>query len=88
MIASYSAQRWLCKLSFEYKNVKKNVIMDKHKPSDVIDDSNNFLRLMNELKPYTVKFEEESTMKPKKYLSDYSMESEERRQIIIINHDE
>ena len=54
----------------------------------MVENRNDFLRLMDELRLYTVKFEEDGTMKPKKYPSDCALESEERRLIILINHNE
>ncbi len=56
----------------------------------MVEDCNNFLRLMDKLKPYTVEFEEDGTMKPKKYPSDCLVkdQGEERRPIIVITNDD
>ncbi len=75
-------------IGFEYKDMKKDVFIYGHERPDVVEDRNNFLRLMDELKPYTLEFEEDGTMKPKKYPSDCAVGSEERRLIIVITHDE
>ncbi len=83
-----TARRWLNNLGFEYKDVKKDVFIDGDERPEVVEDCNNFSRLMDELKPYTVEFEEDGTMKPKKYPLDCEVEGEERRPIIVITHDE
>ena len=44
----------------------------------MVEYRNNFLWLMNKLKPYIVEFEEDDTMKPKKYLSEITLRSEKR----------
>ncbi len=54
----------------------------------MVEDCNNFLRLIDKLKPYTVEFEEDGIMKSIKYLSDFVLGGEERRPIIVITHDE
>ena len=70
-ISSRTAQRWLCKLVYEYKNVHKDVFIDGHKRSDVVKDRKVFLEKMEELKPYMVKFDENGAMKPKVYPLNY-----------------
>ena len=50
-----------------YKDVRKDVFMDGHERSDVVEDRSNFLKKMEELKPYMVEFNEDSTIKPKAY---------------------
>ncbi len=70
MIRSRKARRWLGKLGYEYKDVRKDVFVDKCKPSDIVENRKNFLKKMEKLKPYVVEFEEDGTMKPKVYLSD------------------
>ncbi len=46
------------------------MFIDRYEQPDIVEDGNNFLKLMDELKPYTVEFEKDGTMKPKKYLLD------------------
>ena len=46
------------------------MFIDRYEQPDIVEDGNNFLKLMDEQKPYTVEFEKDGTMKPKKYLSD------------------
>lgn len=71
-----------------YKNVRKDVFVDRHERSNVVEDRTNFLRKMEELKPYMVEFNEDGTMKPKVYPLDCAVEGENRRPIIVITHDE
>ncbi len=87
MICSLTAQRWLCKLGYEYKYVRQDVFVDGHERSDVVEDRKNFLKKI-ELKLYIVKFKEDGTMKPKVYFSDCEVDGNKRQLIIVITHDE
>ncbi len=87
-ICLQTAQNWLCKLRYEYKNVCKDVFIERYKLSDVVEDQNNFLTRKKDLKPYMVKFEGNGAMKPKIYLSDCKMESDNCQLIIVIIHGE
>ena len=88
VIRSRTARNWLRKLGYEYKDVRKDVFVDGHERSDVVEDRKNFLQKMEELKPYIVEFEENGTMKPKIYPSDCAVGGNDRRPIIVITHDE
>lgn len=88
VIRSRTARNWLRKLGFEYKDVRKDVFVDGHERSDVIKDRVNFLKKMEELKPYMVEFEESGAMKPKVYPIDCVVGGEDRRPVIVITHDE
>ena len=83
-----TARNWLRKLGFEYKDVHKDVFIDGQERLDVVDDQNNFLTKMEDLKPYIVEFEEDGKMKPKDYPSDCAVGGNDRRPIIVITHDE
>ena len=83
-----TAWRWLYNLGYKYKDVRKDVFVDGHEWFDVVEDCINFLRRMEELKPYMVEFDENSTMKPKVYPSDCAMGREKQRTIIVITHNE
>ena len=50
--------------------------MDGHKWSDVVEDCANFLKKMEELKPYIVEFFKDSAIKLKVYPSDYMVRGE------------
>ena len=66
----------------------KNVFVDRHEQSDVVKDWKNFLQKIEELKPYIVEFEENNAIKPKVYLANYAVRGNNRRQVIIITHNE
>lgn len=87
-IRSRTARRWLGRLGYEYKDVHKDVFIDGHEPSDVVEDRKNFLGRMEELKPYMVEFEENGAMKDKIYPPDCAVHGPSRRPIIVITHDE
>ena len=88
VIRSRTARNWLHKLGFQYKEVKKDVFIDGHERPDVVKDRNQFLKVMEELKPFMVEFESDGSMKPKDYPPGCIVGGEERRPIIVITHDE
>lgn len=53
----------------------------------MMEDCANFLKVIKDLKPYMVEFEEDGTLKPKVYLDDYRVEDPNQCPIIIITHD-
>ncbi len=75
-IRSRTARTWLRKLGYVYKNVRKDVFVGGHERSNVVEDRTNFLRKMEELKPYMVEFNEDGTMRPKVYPPDCAVEGE------------
>ena len=87
-IRSRTARRWLGRLGYEYKDVRKDIFIDGHERSDVVEDRKKFLEKMEELKPYMVEFEENGAMKEKIYPSDCAVHGPNRRPIIVITHDE
>ncbi len=76
-IRSQMTQNWLPKLKYEYKDVCKDVFIDRHECLDVLKDQNNFLSRIEDLKPYMIKFYENSAMKPKIHPSDWAMKSDD-----------
>ena len=54
------------------------MFIDRHKRLEIAEDRNSLLKLMDELNPYTLEFEKDGTMKPKKYPSDWKVRGEER----------
>ena len=87
MIRSCIAQTWLYKLEFIYKEVCKDMFIDSHKRSDVVEDRNHFLTKIEELKLYIVEFNKDGAMKAKDPI-DYIMRGEKHRPIIVITHNE
>lgn len=47
--------------------MRKDVFVDRYKQTDVVEDCKNFLKKIEELKPYMVEFYENGAMKPKTY---------------------
>ncbi len=88
IICLRTAQSWLCKLGYVYKDVCKDVFVDGHEQSDVVEDRANFLKKMEELKPYMFEFFEDGAMKPKVYPSNCVVGGKNRQPIIVITHDE
>lgn len=68
--------------------MRKDVFIDEHEQSDVVKDCRNFLRKIEELKPYMVEFEENGAMKDKIYPSNCAVHGNDHRPIIIITHHE
>ena len=70
VIRSRTARAWIRKLGNMYKDVRKNIFVDRHEQPDVIEDCASFLRKIEELKLYIVEFDQDGAMKPKIYLFD------------------
>lgn len=87
-IKSRTARKWLHKLSFEYKDIKKNVFVDGHERPDMVEDCQKFLRIMKDLEPYLIEFEEDGFMKTKNYPDDCAVGGNIHRPVIVITHDE
>lgn len=68
-----TAQNWLRKLRYEYRDMCKNIFVDGHKWSDIIEDYKNFFWKIEEFKSYIVEFEENGVIKPKIYLFNYAV---------------
>lgn len=47
------------------------MFIDEHKQLNVVKDYRNFLKKIEKLKPYMIKFEENSIRKAKTYLFNY-----------------
>lgn len=62
-ICSYIIQRWLGWPGYKYKNLGKDIFINRYKWSDVVEDCKIFLEKIKELKPNIVKFEENNVMK-------------------------
>lgn len=87
-IKSQTARRWLHKLGFGFKDVKKDVFVDGHKQPNVVEDRANFLKLMKDMEPYLVEFNADSTMKDKAYLPGCAVNNDNCRPVITITYDE
>lgn len=63
------------------------MFIDRLKESDIYKNCKVFLNKIKELKPYIVKFAENSAIKPKVYLLDYAVRNNYWQLIIVITYD-
>lgn len=75
-------------MGFKYKDVKKDIFVDRHKWLDIIEDHDRFLNKIKELKLYLVKFDENDKIKDKIYSSDYGIGDKNCQPVIVITHNE
>lgn len=85
-ICSYISWSWLNKLGYKYQNIYKDVFIDRYEWPDMVEDHINFLKIMEDLKPYMIEFEEDRTMKPKVYPNNYIIEDLNKHSFIIITY--
>lgn len=65
VIYLYIAQKWLGKLGYKDKDIRKDIFIDKYKEANIIKDHKNFLKRLEKLKLYILEFDKNSTMKSK-----------------------
>ena len=87
-IISHTARNWLYKLGYDYKDGKKDVFIDGHERLDIVQNCENFLKVMKKLKPYFVLFNEDGIIKDKKYPFDCVIRGANRRLVIVITYNE
>jgi len=87
-IRSRTARKWLNKLGYNWKEVKKGVFIDGHERGDVVADRVKFLQRMKELEPYLVEFDSSGKILEKSYPDDCQVGGLRRRPTILITHDE
>ena len=68
--------------------MRKDIFINRHKRSDLVDDQTTFLTRIEDLKLYMIEVEENGTMKSKIYPSDCEVRGNDRRPIIVITNDE
>lgn len=71
VIQLHTTYNWLYKPRYKYKNIYRNVFVDRHKQSDVNEDQKNILYKIEKLKFYIIDFNKNDIMKLKVYLVDY-----------------
>lgn len=64
------------------------MFIDRYEQSDIIEDRKVFLNKIEELKPYIVEFDKDSTIKPKVCPLDCVVGGNNWRPIIVITHNE
>lgn len=89
VISLYTAWRWLYQLGYKYKDLYKDIFVNGHEQSNIVNNCKNFLKKIEEFKPYVMKFEKDDIMKLKVYPSSCIIKEDKcRPTIIIIPHDE
>lgn len=86
VIYSRTAQKWLCKLGYKYKDIHKDVFINGHEQQDVVKDYKVFLNKIEKLKLYIVEFDKNGIMKSKAYLLNCAVGDNYRQPIIVITH--
>lgn len=79
-------RKWLHKLGFKYKDVKRNVFIDKYEQLDVVEDCEIFFNIVKYLELYLVEFEKDRSMKTKNYPNDYIIKKDVCCLIIVITN--
>lgn len=87
-IQTRTIRRWLHRLGFDWREVKKGVFVDGHERPDVIQYRQEFVSTIRQLLPYFVEFNADGTMKEKSYPPDCSVGGQGQKPIIAITHDE
>jgi hypothetical protein len=88
IIRTRTARRWLNRLGFSWKDIRKGVFFDGHEREDVVEYRKVFLDTIHSMLPYMVEFDKDGTIQPKEYPSDCCVGGSSRRPIIFITHDE
>jgi hypothetical protein len=86
-IRSRTARKWLHKLGYSWKTVRKGVFIDGHERADVLEDRMKFLQKMKELEPLLVEFDSGRILE-KSYPDNCQVGGPQQRPTIIITHDE
>lgn len=86
MICLCTAQRQLCKLRYKYKDIHKDVSMNRYKRSNIVENCKIFFIKIKKLKLYMVEFKEDCTIKSKAYSSNYAIKGDKRQSIIVITY--
>ena len=81
-------RKWLYKLRFKYKDIKKDVFIDGYKRPNVVEDCQKIFKIMKDLELYLIEFEEDGSMKIKNYPDNCIVGGNIRWLVIIITHDE
>lgn len=72
----------LCKLRYIYKNIYKDIFLDKYKQSDMVEDYINFLKKIKKLKLYMIKFNKNDIIKLKIYFFNYIVKKKINNQLL------
>lgn len=70
-----------------YEDMDKDIIIEVYERRNVIKDCANFLKKMDKLNSFWIKFNEDDTMKSKVYFFNYIIRGKNFWPIIIITYD-
>lgn len=73
-------------MGFKYKNVKKDVFINRHIQLNIIEDHNRFQNKIKKLKSYLVEFDKDNIIKNEMYLFYYIVDSENCQPIIQMTY--
>lgn len=73
-------------MEYKYKDIHKDMFIDRHKWPDVVKDCKVFPNKIEELKLYMVEFDKNDAMKPKVYPSNCTVGGNYWQSIIVITH--
>lgn len=62
-IKSKIVRKWLYKLEFKYKDIKKVIFAYKYKRLDIIEEYKKFWNIINDLTSYLIKFKKDKLIK-------------------------
>lgn len=86
-IKSQIANKWLYQLGFEYKDIKKDMFINRDKQSNMVKDCKNFLKKIKKLNLYLIESNKNSVIKDKTYLFNYVADGDNCQIIIGITYD-
>ena len=78
---------WLNKLGYQYINIKKEVFFNGYKWPDMVEYWAQFLKKLEALGSYLVKFYNNSSMEKKAYFLDCAVNGPNKRPVILITYD-
>ena len=78
---------WLNKLGYQYTDIKKRVFFYGHERPDVVKYRAQFLKKLEALGLYLVKFRNDGSMEEKAYSSDCAVNGPNKRPVILITYD-
>ena len=88
VIKPRTARIWLNRLGYQITDIKKRVFLDGHERLNVVEYQALFLKELEALCPSLVEFHDHGSMEERMYLSDYAVNSANKRPVILIIHDE
>ena len=75
-------------MGYIYRDIKKDVFINGHECTNVVEDWKNFLKTISDLQLYLVEFDSKENIKDKIYPHDCQVGGTNRQSVIVITHDE